>query len=148
MTQSIYVLRGLPGAGKTTHARNLQATFPPGTCTIFSAKTLADKFLAEVPSDVPASVEAERVYAADQIRACFRAELGTTPVIIVDDENLSVVATNFYRTEAAHAGYTVTEVLVGDVTPEFQAVCRARRPDIAACWMSEAAEILAMKSRQ
>lgn len=111
----MFILRGLPGAGKTTRARELKKECASEGCAILSAD---DFFLYTVGGKVvyrfdPTQLQMAHDMAVDRTRQ--EAEKGT-PTIVIDNTNAKRRDFQQYLDIAKLHGYQVVEEIVGGLT--------------------------------
>jgi predicted kinase len=104
--KSVIILRGAPGAGKSSLARLLQRLGGPGLVSVLSA----DFFMDQWPG--PWSVE-KLQKAHTQCKADFGEALKQeVPVIIIDNTNTKTADFMWYLSVGRAAGYDVRCVVV------------------------------------
>ena len=129
-----YILRGLPGAGKTYRARELS----DGLSTLHCGWHNTDQYFM-----VTEKGKDERVYKYDHrhvqeyhdrnFNEFVKSIKQEKPIVIVDNTNTRRLDYNRYVIVARQAGYTVIEEIVGErdpetgfFTPEFIELCISR----------------------
>lgn len=119
MNKVLTILRGLPGAGKSTRARELR---DKGALTISNDDYFTDAASGQYIFD--------RAHLNDAIKSCrFNVLLAMrkgVPHIVVDNCFIYKNPIEWYRDAAFRHGYRVEVEMIGDTTPEAVAAYHAR----------------------
>lgn len=102
----MYILRGLPGSGKSTKARQIADSYRPGSCVIVSA----DHFFERLGRYDPRRLT--RAHAECQLRALEGVMRGQ--IVIVDNTNVTRDEMWFYR-QIGNATGALYEVRIVDL---------------------------------
>lgn len=122
MSKIVYILRGIPGCGKSTLAKFIFCGVEKGTTAAYCS---ADMFFMK---NGEYNFELSKLAAAHEYcRFNFTlAVQNTIDVIIIDNTNTTHKEFKFYKDEAVKAGYQVQIITVGEFSEEALATYAAR----------------------
>jgi tRNA uridine 5-carbamoylmethylation protein Kti12 len=128
--QIVYIMRGLPGSGKSTRAQALmaEAIREEKDAIIHSTD---DYFLQPDPNDPSKTVyrfNMQRLgsFHNKNYQAFCRSVEEGIKVVIVDNTNIKRSEFKRYRKRAEENGYQVKEIVVGEFSPEAVELYAAR----------------------
>jgi signal recognition particle GTPase len=124
-THVVYIMRGLPGAGKSTRAAAITAAAAArgAACAVHST----DSFFVDARDGVYRFDVTQLSANHDANHAAFVGSLNArVPVVIVDNTNIEPWHFERYVIDAWAAGYAVREELVGEFNEAAVSVYAAR----------------------
>lgn len=123
MTKRLYILRGLPGSGKSHYVRTvLSDKYPDQEISVCSA----DKYW-EMNGGYDFSAESLKAAHASCQMCAERSMANGIPIVVIDNTNIKREHYLYYLGLAKLHNYSVIEVIVGRVSHEAAEVYKKRQ---------------------